>query len=30
MTQENISDAVSRNIPIWTEQIQFLTYHKVS
>ena len=30
MTQENISDAISKNIPICTKQIQFVTDHKVS
>ena len=30
MTQENISDANSRNIPICCEQIQFVTDHEVS
>ena len=30
MTQENISDVISKNIPICTEQIQFVTDHKVS
>ena len=30
MTQENISDANSRNIPICIEQIQFVTDHEVS
>ena len=30
MKQENISDPISRNIPICTEQIQFVTNHKVS
>ena len=30
MTRENISDAISRTIPICTEKILSLTDHKVS
>ena len=29
MTRENVSDTISRIIPIWTEKILFLIDHKV-